>query len=511
LALFISLVAWGFSSPIGSSPDDDYHLTSIWCGAGIREGLCEPGEKSDERLVPSILLEYPSCYAFKPQQSGQCSVSPSTTLVNSNRGNFDGSYPPLFYGTLSIFASSDIATSVLLMRAFNALLFVAVCTTLFFALPLGRRGPLLLGGLVAIVPLGMFLIPSVNPSSWAVTSAFTLLVALLGFFRAEERKRKVTLGVVALAMTAAAAGARSDAAVYSILAVFVAIVLSFTWSGLRNLVRVAIVPAVMVVIAAIFFLSSGQSSVVGAAVSNGEPRGIGSIAQSAIANLILLPELWVGALGVGGLGWLDTALPGSVWVSVLLAFFGLLFWGLRKIDRRKALALIAVFGALVAVPLYILVKDHVIVGAGVQPRYVYPLIVMLITVALLGFTRDSLKLTRVQLGCAAVLVIIANAIALHFNIRRYVTGTDVYGANLDSGVEWWWNFPISPMGVWLIGSVGFAIAVGGLYLYLVGVGSSRSLPRSLASRSIARGDTAQTTAPTEIENSSPSAAESSEK
>jgi hypothetical protein len=466
LALFVSLVAWGFSSPVGSSPDDDYHLASIWCGAGIREGLCEAGDKPNERRVPATLLEFSACYAFNANQSASCPQKPTSVLVNSSRGNFEASYPPIFYGTMSIFAGPDVATSVLLMRAFNALLFVGISSALFFSLTRGGRGPLLLGGLVTVVPLGMFLVPSVNPSSWAVTSAFTLWVSLLAFFHTDERKKKVIFGVIAIAMTVAAAGARSDAAVYSILAAVVTVILALRKSWRPDWLRVAIVPTAVITIAAAFFLTSGQSAVLSPETGPDVSRTIGAVLQFTVLNAIKLPELWAGVFGTWGLGWLDTILPGSVWVSMLVAFAGLLLWGLQKIDQRKAIALAIVFITLVVVPLYVLVKDNVIVGAAVQPRYVYPLVIMLVGIALVGFASDHLGLNRVQLACVSVLVVAANTVALHFNIRRYVTGVDGQGANLDSGVEWWWDLVVSPMGMWVIGSGAFAAAIAGIYFYL---------------------------------------------
>ena len=38
VALFVALGSWVLASPVGSSPDDDYHMASIWCGQGVREG-----------------------------------------------------------------------------------------------------------------------------------------------------------------------------------------------------------------------------------------------------------------------------------------------------------------------------------------------------------------------------------------------------------------------------------------------------------------------------------------
>jgi hypothetical protein len=49
--------------------------------------------------------------------------------------------------------------------------------------------------------------------------------------------------------------------------------------------------------------------------------------------------------------------------------------------------------------------------------------------------------------------------ALHTNIRRYVTGLDVNGVNLDASPEWWWDVPFTPMAVWFVGSVAFGLVL----------------------------------------------------
>ena len=41
VAFFVMCAGWALTSPPGSSPDDDFHLTSIWCAAGTQDGRCE--------------------------------------------------------------------------------------------------------------------------------------------------------------------------------------------------------------------------------------------------------------------------------------------------------------------------------------------------------------------------------------------------------------------------------------------------------------------------------------
>ena len=120
-------------------------------------------------------------------------------------------------------------------------------------------------------------------------------------------------------------------------------------------------------------------------------------------------------------------------------------------DWRKWLTLAGVSACAIGVPLVLLLRWGVVVGAGVQPRYGFPLLIILAGVALVGVATAGLGLGRVQLILVASALVIANATALHTNIRRYVTGLDDAGINLDRAVEWWWNAPISPMSLWAIG------------------------------------------------------------
>ncbi|WP_369124737.1 hypothetical protein, partial [Glaciimonas sp. Cout2] len=59
---------------------------------------------------------------------------------------------------MGAFAGQDIPLSVILMRVFNAVLFVGITTALYFLLPFRRRPILAWSLAITLVPLGMFLI-----------------------------------------------------------------------------------------------------------------------------------------------------------------------------------------------------------------------------------------------------------------------------------------------------------------------------------------------------------------
>jgi hypothetical protein len=455
LSLLVALLAWGVSSPPGSSPDDDYHMASIWCAQGIEANRCEVGATDASRRVPAELVDWVDCFKFRPDTSAACPVDVGE-LSNTKRGNwYAGAYPPLFYGTMSLLVTDDVSTSVILMRSANALLYVGILTGLFFLLPPRRRGVLLWGAAITIVPLGLFLVPSVNPSSWAVLSATGLWVAALGYFQAVGWRKWGLAGVAALLLVMGA-GARSDAAIYAVLALIVACTLSATRT--RAFARDLLLPLGLTAIAILFFFSGGQSAVVAGdtAVADGELP----LSTLAFVNAKLLPELWAGVFGiwqVGGLGWLDTTMPGIVWVSALVVFAGVVYWGLRKGRAAKWTALGGVALSLVVVPMYILLHDGVVVGQFVQPRYVYPLVIILAGVALIGLRGAGLGLGRVQLAIAAIAVTTAAVVALHVNLRRYITGQDNETFNLNDPIEWWWNAPVTPMMVWFAGSAAIVV------------------------------------------------------
>ena len=120
---------------------------------------------------------------------------------------------------------------------------------------------------------------------------------------------------------------------------------------------------------------------------------------------------------------------------------------------------VALVGAsLIFVPMWILQRSLLLVGEEVQPRYVLPLWVVFI--GLLVFQNVG-KQTRSQLISVAILLSIANSVALRQNLLRNTIGIDAYSVvNLDKANEWWWQASLipSPMTVWIVGSLAMLTA-----------------------------------------------------
>lgn len=451
---FLALGAWAFASPVGGSPDDDYHLASTWCASANPGALCAETADPTVREVPAELL-VASCFRAEPSASAACAVGgdPAATIETS-RWNHSGEYPPVYYAVMGVFAGPNVEVSILTMRLVNALLAVALATAVVALLPPARRPAALWPWLVAMIPLGIYLIPSNNPSSWAVLGIATAFPALLGWFETTGR-RKIALGAIFVVAVVMGAGARSDAAVYTGLAIFIALLIEFSRS--RRFAYDAILPIAAGILCLLFILLGRQS---GVALSGFDEVSTGA-AGSALAaspaslfgsNLLHLPYLLAGVFGFWGLGWFEFTLPPVVGFGAIAAFLVFGAIAFTVLSRRKAIAICIVGFALAAVPLIVLQQGGDSVGVQVQPRYILPLVVLFVGVlALRGDGGRQVRLTRGLLILVGVGVGMANAAALLTTTRRYTEG--VGGAG---GPTWWWSGMPPALAVVALGAIAFA-------------------------------------------------------
>ena len=445
---FVALVAWGFSSPIGSSPDDDYHLASIWCGLGERPGLCEPGASYAERAVPRQFTDA-RCYTFRPDESAACFDAAASGLASTDRVDVNRAYAQVFYAVMGTFATTDVQTSVLVMRLFNAALACALWSTAFFLVRRSDRPALVVSLVATCVPLGAFLIASTNPSSWAIAVAPVIWLASWAAFRSEGARR-IALSVLVLVATVIGAGARADAALFAVAGMGVGIVMGFR--ALRPSIIPLVAMGISLVIAFLLYRTAQQGDALSDGLASATPP---LTTRQLIENVLQLPSLFSGVNPGWGLGWLDTNLPASVWVAVIAVMGAATMIGLRRVDWRRATALLLVAVALCAMPLYLLAQTHALVGTQVQPRYLLPLLIIFFGLA--AATSGAAGEWRgPRQWILSTVVVFVMCISLHVNLRRYTTGVDDAALDPGRGAEWWWVGAPSPLAVWMIGSLALA-------------------------------------------------------
>jgi hypothetical protein len=112
--------------------------------------------------------------------------------------------------------------------------------------------------------------------------------------------------------------------------------------------------------------------------------------------------------------------------------------------------------------MFSLTASGIPVGDTVQPRYILPMMPIIIGMAVwssrTGRPFGSDPIARAII--IGILIAVANAVSLWTNIRRYTTGLrDNQGFNLNSPLEWWWGWAPSPNVVFLIGVLSFSIFI----------------------------------------------------
>ena len=464
ISAILALSAWAVSSPIGSSPDDDFHNPSIWCGQGTRDDFCEPGSGPNTSLVPQTLTNNSICFAFNNAASGVCTESKA--LAQAYRVNLhDGGYPPLYYWTMSFFASDDLSASILGIRIANSILAVLLIAILAWLLPGHLRQIPILSLIATAAPLGMFTIASVNPSSWAIMAIAVFFPSVIGLVRAKSWKQALPFAALAGVSFLMGSGSRADSGAFLLLAGALAVLIALpkeVINAVKPLPRVLIAAAALGTF--VFLLTT--SNTVSQWISTSLSLGPGALLASGLQNIRNLPDLFVGAFGYWALGWLDTPLPSSVWGVTFGIFCALLFVSIKYFSTRQTIAAVAAFGALITVPLVTLAVQGYVVGQWVQPRYLVPLLTLLLATALYRSSESkTLGLSSGQIFFVGLGLVAANAISLHTNLRRYLTGLDVNEISLDVGIEWWWVtkpatdtiFWFSPSNVWLVGVLAFAL------------------------------------------------------
>jgi hypothetical protein len=375
------------------------------------------------------------------------------------RSNADGGYPPVFYWAMSWFASDNLEGSIIAMRMFNGAFAIALLTVTLFVIPREHRRAPLVGVFLTAMPLGVFVLSSVNPSSWTYVALVTFFASFTAFLREERSAPRITMLVVAAVSLVTSAGTRADAGVYAVLAVALSWILAYR----RDRVTPATVSAsaAFALIGFLFYRSAGQANYWNTGSEGNGVAALGDIAS----NLVNLPLLWVGIYGNSGLGWLDTVMPASVWVVGVGLCVAVLFSSISKPSLRHSLALAGAFAAIVAVPMYMLTINNVQVGASVQPRYLLPLIALLVAVAAYRSSRPTgFTVSNAQAVVIGIALTLTNLISLHTNTLRYVSGNDLRAINLDENIDWWWTgMYLSPSGNWIIGSAAFALLMVALW------------------------------------------------
>jgi len=478
---FITLVVWGLASPPGSAPDDDFHLPSIWCAKGFVEGKCDPEVPGDGfGKTPSPLAPVAICFAFQSDVSAACQAQYFDWKDKELRGshtNENKRFPNGFYWTMHAFTGENILISAMLMRVINALLAVVILFLAVITVNRRLKLPLISTWLAATIPLALFTIPSTNPSSWTFIGLGVFWAVLINSLIETDKKKLILSQFLMVLSATLALTSRSESGPFIIVIIGTVFILLKGWKDFnKTSFKKWILPAVLVAISLYEFFTTPSTLGISTGLSGGDENR--TLAAVWTINIMRLPDLYVGALGSWNLGWMDTQVPKITFFFAMMVFAGFIFTGLMQMDRYKTFAILFLLSLMAYLPLRILALGKNVVGENVQPRYLLPLLFVLIGIMLFSTAVNQLiTFTLSQLIFTAASLIIAQAFALHAVMRRYITGSDVISWNLNRRPEWWWDPLPSPMLTWFIASLAYAITISIAINYLNEIAKKSAQPQ----------------------------------
>ena len=247
--MLLTGLGWAVSSPVESSPDDNYHLGSIWCPRPSGES-CQTSVVDGDPVVRvpiAVADESMRCYVLQSNKSAGCALGYDDSHMVWSKRFDNGAYPIGYYHFHHLLVGKDVQTSVLVMRGVNVLIAVAVLGAVGLCAPQGLRRPFI-GAIVASwVPMGVYFIASNNPSSWAVSG---LMAYSSATYMATQQKgrRRIALVLCAVIGAVMCLTSRYDAAFF-LLVVGLALLFVVPWKrggwiGLSALAGVAVLGGV---------------------------------------------------------------------------------------------------------------------------------------------------------------------------------------------------------------------------------------------------------------------------
>jgi len=374
---------WAISSPIGSSADDDFHLTSIFCANNSKQ--CLESTSPDQVLIERIIGEFPPCYVGFPagepgidrnysKSSGECIKNTPKEFIETGRFNQNGSYPNAYYKFSASFVTNNTVFTVYFLRILNVGIASFLILLLLNVAPKQIIYPFTMILLTAIYPVGIFFIASNNPSSWMITGLITnwaFLAATIINLKTKQSKLAIGGSIVGYLISGLLAAFSRFDSIYYLFILNACIFILFVDKKITRKNFISILPLIFIVICisvTMFFQNSGLSRVldslinkkytyVPASISSGQPNSI-------VNTLLELPSYIMAIFGgqrpywtqfsgelpweyAYGVGWLEFNFPSIVSILLLLSMVLILANSLNAYTKRNIVVLFLIFLSIV--------------------------------------------------------------------------------------------------------------------------------------------------------------------
>jgi hypothetical protein len=456
ISLLITLSAWSLSNPPGSTPDEFFTIGSIWCANGVDNKHClemyPPGTKQP---IGSALIDLnpSSCVVNKSDVLESCRYDPGIYVRST------GGYPVWFYKVMNLFVSIPNSLDILSMRFFN--LFLASTLFMVQLLTLNRNKRVVLATTFSMTmfPMGFFLLSSIHPSGWAITSvANGWLFILTATDRLNPYKWKRYLAWLSwFACLVLAAASRYEAILFFFISNFITVVATrrlnrlYNWKVFTPIAFLSVLGAF-----ALFKFNEITKWLISFPITPDYGRiENGQWITHWLLHTIAIP---VEALGTGLIGQRPLRIPDIVWIIGIACLGGALLISFMK---SSATQLTVFCGSLLMLSFIILSlngrqeRDFF----NLSGRYIFPLVPFIVGLCLF-LSKSQFQLMEIRSLRVLVVTLLSttHAVALHSVVETYVDGQSYAFLPISVGESgWWWiGLPFGPNFIVLVGALSFA-------------------------------------------------------
>ena len=452
LALFVVMSAWSVSSPLGSGPDADFHISSIWCAWGEKPGVCENFDRASAQngaRIPHMFLmcnertieSFPRCEFGAPHEE----MSTYRTAGNSQMN--------MYYRIMRVFVVDSPTRSIITMRLFSSF----VAAGMFFLLMLQTRARTRHAFLAAwsfvLVPVAINYFAAVNPRGWATLGVMSGWGFLQSLFETDRSDNKRRIGLIAsfIASFALVATSRADAALFF---VFIsALIVIGNLLAQNNFSRKIIMRYGLVLLGAVLLVQFVP--VLRNLIKMEQPQGY-SLRQYIVFQIVHIPEtigdVWGYTVGQSGSG------PGILGIIGLSLFAVAIAFALQRASRLQQ-CMVAAISLFTCIAVY---RGGLAVGGILPPTgvYVIGLVSAIMGIAVLFSTHNQqLMSSRGNRSSVIALLSVAHVLGFYSWMEFYTRrGKNVgYFDKFSLRDAWWWGRETNPNLVFFIGAVFFPV------------------------------------------------------
>ena len=449
LSFFLLLCTW-LSLPFGAAGDMDYHMASIWCAHGEKDGLCVDIDRANNTAEVPFMFQmcdgrnidfWPNCEFEKVHPETQrLRMAPPSSLS-------------VYYRIVHIFVNEQIQSSVFRIRLANSLISTVILFALLSITTKRIRFSAISGLTFSIIPFGIQHFSGVTTRGWALLGVMTSWAFLESFFRTPKTETRLrNLQLTAYAFTVLLAlFSRTDALIMVLITSFIVIIMRLV--SKKSLSKKQILLGFSG--ATVLFLFMQFVPRVRNHANFTIPNEFGT-AQYILFQLVHIPEYmadwWNYGIGQRGSG------PGVVGLIGVILFVLNLGFTLQKSDIRQRTLFIG-FSLLVFI---LLAKSSSVVGLLIPLTAFYTLGLAVPWLGMtIAYSQNKLQFMSAQGNRRTTLWLMSFSHAVFFyDLLEFYTKRGVnigYFETVSLSDVWWWNIWIGPNTVFFVGAVSFTV------------------------------------------------------